>query len=256
MTDLQNLARSLFPAVYAAGAVEMKFRKGIKSMTKSDGSPVTAADRAAELLIAEALETHAAGIPVIGEEAVSEGRIPDVSDGRFFLVDPLDGTQEYIRGGDNFTVNIAFMENFQPVMGIIYAPANDALYWGAGDAAWRGKGDAAVKISTRSIPAEGLTVAISHRYDAPKVLQQYLEGTPVAQTIPRSSSIKFCLIADGTADLYPRLGPTCEWDTAAGQAILQAAGGSVTQLDGAPLQYGRADRNFINPSFLARGVRA
>jgi 3'(2'), 5'-bisphosphate nucleotidase len=262
-----SLARSLIPVVLEAGRLEMGyFRKGIVAADKSDGSPVTQADQEAEALIVRALAKLAPGIPVVGEEGVAEGRIPDVSGGTFFLIDALDGTREFIAGGEGFTVNVALMENFIPIMGIIHAPAQGLMYWSADGVAYKG-GD---QIHTRPTPPEGFTVLASRRADNGRLaafLEEILSPLPPAQGVGKgeerqflyklnhaSSSIKFCLIAEGRADIYPRLGETCEWDTAAGEAILTAAGGRVTDMNGRPLRYGKASARFLNPDFVARGL--
>lgn len=252
--DLLNLARDLIPVARAAGAIEMKYyHAGAEVMDKEDGSPVTLADQEAERLIMEKLAAIAPGIPVVGEEAVSAGSIPDISAGRFFLVDPLDGTREFITGGGDFTVNIALLDNFEPVMGVIYAPVSSVMYFGAADQCFRINAEGAEdKISVRRPPAEGLHVVASRRSD-PTRLNEFLHGRKVAKTINRSSSLKFCVLAAGEADLYPRLGPTGEWDTAAGEAILKAAGGRVTTIDGGPMVYGGVEKKFLNPHFLAFG---
>ncbi|MDE1151681.1 MAG: hypothetical protein PW788_04010 [Micavibrio sp.] len=191
-------------------------------------------------------------MPMVGEEAVAAGNIPDISGGRFWLVDPLDGTKEFITGGGDFTVNIALMENFQPVMGIIYAPVSDELYYGAEGKAFMslgGKPEQETRV--RTAPAAGITVVASKRHGDPERLNEFLRPHKVAGMSNRSSSLKFCVLAAGQADLYPRLGPTSEWDTAAGDAILRAAGGKVATLDGKPLPYGKSDRKFLNPEFVA-----
>lgn len=252
---LISLARRLIPVVRAAGDIEMKYyREGADIIDKADGSPVTLADRDAETLITKALADIAPEIPMVGEEAVEAGTIPDISSGSFFLVDPLDGTKEFITGGGDFTVNIALMRDFQPVMGIIYAPVSDALYYGAGEAAFKSIGGAAEEaIRVRSLPPEGFTVVESKRHGDPEAMAHYLQGRKIAKSISRSSSLKFCVIAAGEADIYPRLGPTSEWDIAAGQAILHAAGGRVTTLEGKPMPYGKADKRFLNGMFVAVG---
>jgi len=257
MKDLLAQARKLIPVAEAAGRIELEyFRGGADVMDKHDGSPVTLADQEAEKLIAAKLQELFPGIPMVGEEAVSAGIIPDISGGTFWLVDPLDGTKEFITGSGDFTVNIALLVNFIPVMGIIYAPVTDELYYGADTQAFmRLPGKPEQKISVREIPAEGLTVVASKRHGDPAQLEDFLRGKKVAQTIGRSSSLKFCSLAAGQADLYPRFGPTCEWDTAAGDAILRAAGGQVTTLDGQPLSYGKTGRKFLNPAFLALSGR-
>jgi 3'(2'), 5'-bisphosphate nucleotidase len=257
MKNLLEQARALIPVALAAGEIELKyFRQGTDIIDKSDGSPVTVADHEAEKLIAEKLNALFPHIPMVGEESVAAGIIPDISGGTFWLVDPLDGTKEFITGSGDFTVNIALLENFIPVMGIIYTPVADELFYGAGNEAFmRLPGKPEQKISVRDIPAEGLTVVASKRHGDPGQMEDFLRGKKVAQTIVRSSSLKFCCVAAGQADLYPRFGPTCEWDTAAGDAILRAAGGQVTTLEGQPLRYGKSDRKFLNPTFLALSGR-
>lgn len=251
MTDLLDLARKLLPVAHAAGEIEMKyFKADVKVIKKSDGSPVTKADREAEALIEKELASLTPDIPMVGEEAAEEGRIPDVSGGTFYLVDALDGTRAFIRGDADFTVNIALLQNFKPVMGIIYAPASGAIYYGAAGTAFTNDD---TPIHARPAPPAGLSVITGHRNDASRV-SQFLSGRAVCETKFRSSSIKFCVIASGGADIYPRLGPTSEWDTAAGEAILSAAGGSVTDTDGKPLVYGKTEQRFLNPAFVANGA--
>lgn len=253
MTELLDLARKLESAARAAGDVELHyFRNGAAVIDKQDGSPVTIADQEAEKLIKKALADIAPGIPMVGEESVEANDIPDISSGTFWLVDPLDGTREFITGSGDFTVNIALLRDFKPVMGVIYAPVADELYYGADGQAFMSLGGApAQKISMRQPPAEGLTVVASKRHGDPERLQAYLMGVKVAQLVNRSSSLKFCALAAGQADLYPRLGPTSEWDTAAGDAILRAAGGKLALLDGGAFTYGKRDRKFLNPDFVA-----
>lgn len=253
MTDLLNLARQLIPLVLAAGEIELYyFRSGAEVIDKADGSPVTLADQEAEKLIVARLCELYPSVPMIGEESVAAGVIPDISGGEFWLVDPLDGTREFITGGGDFTVNIALLRNFIPVMGIIYAPVANELYFGAeGRAFMILPGKAEEEVSVRQPPAEGVTVLASKRHGDPERLNEFLKDKKVAQLINRSSSLKFCLLAAGAADLYPRLGPTSEWDTAAGDAILRAAGGRVATLKGEPLTYGKVQRKFLNPEFVA-----
>lgn len=256
--DLIELARKLIPVVCAAGAVELKYYNAGQSpdaeiIGKDDGSPVTLADQEAEKLIFEALQSIVPDIPVVGEEATAAGQVPDISSGRFFLVDPLDGTKEFITGGGDFTVNIGLLENFKPVMGIVYAPVSDTLWYGAnGQAFVREKAGSEQPMQVRPAPDAGLTVVASKRHGDPERLNDFLRPYKVAELKNYSSSLKFCAIAQGLADLYPRLGPTSEWDTAAGEAVLRAAGGDVTLLDGAPMPYGKVDRKFLNYEFLAK----
>lgn len=269
MTDAvpAGLSRALIPVVLAAGAIEMRYYSGeIVTEMKADASPVTAADRDAEALILQALAHLAPGIPVIAEEAVAAGRIPDI--GRvFFLVDPLDGTREFIAKRDEFTVNIALVENGVPTLGIVYAPALAALYLtdGAGGAveahaAPVAQGGGTPVIDLRPIsardPDPAALVAVASRSHTTPETESLLARYPIASRRNAGSSLKFCLLARGEADIYPRLGPTCEWDIAAGHAILAAAGGSVTALDGSPLRYGKRADRFLNPHFMAWGRKA
>lgn len=257
MTDKLDMARSLISVVRAAGDIELRyFNDGFETQEKKDGSPVTLADQEAEDLIARELNSLYPDIPMVGEESVAAGTIPDISKGRFFLVDPLDGTKEFVSGGGDFTVNIALLENFRPVMGIIFVPTSGRLYYGASGKAFRQIKDVAEEaISVRSVPDAGMSVVTSKRHGKPEKVKEFVDGfakgQKVAETKAYSSSLKFCAIAEGDADLYPRLGPTCEWDTAAGDAILQAAGGRVLTLQGDVLPYGKVEDKFLNPEFVA-----
>ncbi len=243
-------------AIAAGAAIEPFYKAGAEARTKVDGSPVTAADEAAEILILR--ELAALGITaVIAEESVSAGRIPDV-DGDFYLVDPLDGTKEFVTGSGEFTVNIARIENHRAVAGVVYAPAIGALYAGEPGHAWRATVDAGT-VSARepirvSHPTHTLRVVASksHLNDETR---SFIDRYPVDTFVSSGSSLKFCRIAEGAADLYPRLGRTMEWDTAAGHAVVSAAGGKVLTLEGAELLYGKVtgDR-FANPHFVACGA--
>jgi len=224
---------------------------------KADHSPVTVADQAAEAVILDALARLAPGVPVVAEEEVAAGRIPDVAE-RFFLVDPLDGTKEFIGRGTDFTVNIGLIENGVPTLGVVFAPARDTLYVGdvvLGEA-WRetrrpGDATGGERIALRvKPPGARLTAVASKSHDTPET-EAYLKARGVNERVSIGSSLKFCLVASGEADLYPRPAPTCEWDTAAGHAVLLAAGGVVYDLSGAPLPYGKP--KFFNPGFLALG---
>jgi 3'(2'), 5'-bisphosphate nucleotidase len=224
---------------------------------KADESPVTVADQVAEAVILEALGRLAPGVPVVAEEEAAAGRVPDIG-ARFFLVDPLDGTKEFIRRGTDFTVNIGLIEDGAPTLGVVFAPARDALYVGdvaLGDA-WRqvrrpadAAGGQRVPLRVKP-PGDRLTAVASKSHDTPQT-EAYLKANGVAERVSIGSSLKFCLVAAGEADLYPRPAPTCEWDTAAGHAVLLAAGGVVYDLSGAPLPYGKP--KFFNPGFLALG---
>jgi 3'(2'),5'-bisphosphate nucleotidase len=244
-----SLARALILPARAAGEIALAHRsEGIRVIEKPDGSPVTPADGAMEALILEALSKLAPGVPVVAEEEAAAGRVPDISGGTFFLVDPLDGTQDFIARGNDFTVNIALMENFRPVLGLIYGPARGMLYFAAGKEAFLLRGDGETPVRARRAPEEGLTVVVSSRTGRTAAL---LQERKVRDVIRRSGALKFCMVAEGSADLYPRFGRTYEWDTAAGEAILNAAGGHVTTLDGAPMRYGKVEEKFENPGFIA-----
>ncbi len=261
--DFRQLAAALLPSVVAAGARTMAhLRSGANVETKTDGSPVTIADREAEEILLAALATVAPDIPVVAEEASAAGNIPQVRD-RFFLVDPLDGTREFIAGRDEFTVNIGLVLGGAPKFGIVYAPALSKIYLTLGeqtavsadlapDQNQCGLEDLNTKVlSTRSVPAGRLMTIVASRSHGSKALEAWLLGVPVAGRLNIGSSLKFCLIAQGDADIYPRFGPTKEWDTAAGHAIASASGGVVTLSDGrTPLSYGKVNDQFLNPNFI------
>jgi 3'(2'), 5'-bisphosphate nucleotidase len=254
-----NLLPILIEASLAAGAeIERIYGEGCASEEKEDGSPVTIADRRAEAIILERLAAAFPGIPVLAEEEASAGRIPRLGS-RFFCVDPLDGTRGFIQRNGEFTVNIGLIEDGAPVAGVIYAPDSKLLYYGArGEGAFRARdGGPAEPIRPRPRPASGL-VAVGSRSHASHGSADKGAHLGIAEFVPSSSSLKFCLVAEGTADLYPRHGTTAEWDTAAGQAILEAAGGRVMALDEdgretGRLTYGKIERRFLNPHFVAWG---
>ena len=219
---------------------------------KSDASPVTEADEKAEALIVPALEALAPGVPVVAEEAVAAGKIPTVGEW-FWLVDPLDGTKEFISRNGEFTVNIALVQDGVPVLGVVLAPALGRMFAGVkGQGAWVEDRDGRKPIRCRAVPAAGLTVVASRSHGDAAALDSFLSGRKVAAQTNAGSSLKLCLVAAAEADLYPRLGRTMEWDIAAGHAVLLAAGGSVTDLQGAPLRYGKP--GFDNPHFAAAGL--
>lgn len=227
---------------------------------KGDGSPVTLADQKAEELIEKALKSHLPDVLVIGEEAVAEGRRPDLSDAEyFFLVDPLDGTKEFIAGRPEYTVNIALIHKGEPIMGVVYAPAKGELFAGYYDARrddykairWSDETGKEREINVRRSPGEGLTVVASKSHGDSSRQDKFLSRFKIAKLMKCGSSLKICAIAAGKADIYPRLGPTCEWDTAAAHAVLRAAGGFLTTLDGVSLRYGGDDPKLLNPEFIA-----
>jgi 3'(2'), 5'-bisphosphate nucleotidase len=245
-------------AIEAGRAAFAIYRSDFDVQTKQDESPVTAADHAAEAIILAHLERGAAGIPVVAEEQVAAGRIP-ASASTFFLVDPVDGTKEFIQKRGDFTVNIALVTDGVPQLGVVYAPARSQLFAGdaqAGHAFRTGQSPEETEqasrapIHTRTPPANGLTVVASRSHRSPET-DAWLGKLTVAELVSVGSSLKFCLVAAGEADIYPRLGPTMEWDTAAGHAVLSAAGGTVVNPDGSPFLYGKP--GFRNPSFIATG---
>lgn len=239
----------------AAAAILDHYREAIDHHHKSDGSPVTAADRAAEAIILEGLARLTPRLSIVSEEAFSEGRTPDIAlTSPFWLVDPLDGTKEFLRRNGEFTVNIALVTAEAPILGVVLLPATGECFGGAVDqGAFRQIGDGGAEpIQARRPPAEGLTVLSSRSHADDRALAEYLAPLKVRERVIAGSSLKFCRIAEGRADLYPRFGPTMEWDTAAGHAILSAAGGSVTSPDGAPFRYGKP--GFGNGAFVARGL--
>ncbi len=237
----------------AATLILPLWRSGLTVIQKADESPVTEADRKGETLILAELARRFPDIPVISEEDASESGTPDAIGPRFFLVDPLDGTKAFVRGDPNFTVNIGLIEDGRPVAGAICAPPTGETWWTAGGKAWKRVGGGATQpVNARPWPAGEALALISHTMKeeaATALATQY----GFDRREPMDSSIKFCRIADGAADIYPRHGPTMEWDVAAGHAILEAAGGQVRTVDGGPFVYGKAQDGFRNGWFVARG---
>jgi 3'(2'), 5'-bisphosphate nucleotidase len=243
-----------------AGEITLKYYDGLEDMQvaiKHDDSPVTLADREAECFIQMSLEEIAPDIPMIGEEGVALGKAPKFGAEQeyFWLVDPIDGTKEFITGGTDFTVNIGLIRNGVPVLGVIYAPVLGELYsgYGAGTAKRFVEETGTDKeISVRPPPKSGLRVVASKSHGSAQKLDQFLESFKVEKKIKRGSTMKVAAIASGKADIYPRFGPTGQWDTAAADAILRAAGGTITDLDGKALFYGPTeDGKWLNPEFVA-----
>lgn len=222
-------------------------------LDKEDASPVTAADEKAEAIILQSLRAFTPGIPIVAEEEVAAGRIPQVGS-QFWLVDPLDGTKEFIKRNGEFTVNIALIIDELPELGVVFAPALNRMFLGAsGHGAYLEENGERHPIQCRPIPAKGLTVVASRSHGDAGALDDFLVGHPIAETRNAGSSLKLCLVACGEADIYPRLGRTMEWDIAAGHAILLAAGGRIeTVPHGTPLTYGKP--GFDNPHFAAWGL--
>jgi 3'(2'), 5'-bisphosphate nucleotidase len=253
--DLDRLLAVSLDAARRAGAAIMEvYAADFAVGRKGDASPVTLADHRAEAIICPALRTAAPGIPVVAEEECEARGVPESAPERFWLVDPLDGTKEFINRNGEFTVNIALVEHGLPVLGVVLVPTTGIAYTalGAGTARrWRGTA-AAEPIAARPVPPEGLTIVHSRSHESSAALGTYLADKQVAAMRVSGSSVKFCLLAAGEADLYPRFGPTMEWDTAAGHAVLLAAGGSVVTHEGTPLRYGKP--GFRNPGFIATGL--
>jgi 3'(2'), 5'-bisphosphate nucleotidase len=255
--DMLHLLRL---AQLAAREIMAVYASDFAVASKADLSPVTEADALAEKVILKGLRDLWPDIPVLAEEAAAAGIVPNVGS-RFFLVDPLDGTKEFTSRNGEFTVNICRVEQGRPICGVVYAPAINQIYWGE-----RNTGAAVATLSpqesltsaqwqpihVRKPNANGLTVVASRSHKDQATLD-YLDSLKVKSLTSAGSSLKFCLVARGEADLYPRFGRTMEWDTGAGQAVLEAAGGKVCCLDGQPLTYGKTHRGFDNPSFVASG---
>jgi 3'(2'), 5'-bisphosphate nucleotidase len=248
-------------ALEAGRAAHQIYHGDFEVRAKADDSPVTTADHVAEEIILRHLALHAPHIPVVAEEQVAAGTTPAVGT-EFLLVDPLDGTKEFIHRRGDFTVNIALIRAGLPVLGVVYAPATGRLF--AADVGAAHAVQATLDpahpvaaglqpIHVREIPAAGLTVVASRSHRTPET-DAYLARYVIADLVAVGSSLKFCLVAAGQADLYPRLGPTMEWDTAAGHAVLSAAGGQVAGPDGQALRYGKPQ--FRNPWFVASGAFA
>lgn len=258
-----ELGQALLPAMLKAARLELQyFRSGLDVERKADASPVTIADQEAEVIILEALAAVAPQVPVIAEEQYSAGIIPDV-DGTLFLVDALDGTRAFVKGDVDFTINVALIVDHVPVFGMILLPANGEFYVTtaadkAGFAVLDVQSDisfdalALRAIETRKPDPHALVVSLSNSHPSTK-LEQELANKPIGGRVEAGSSLKFCRVAEGKADFYPRLGSICEWDIAAGHAIVRAAGGEVTKLDGSQLQYGNFGAKYRTPPFVAWG---
>jgi 3'(2'), 5'-bisphosphate nucleotidase len=241
-------------ALRAGAAIMAIYDAGCDVEFKKDDSPVTAADAAGEAIILKDLAALAPHVPVVAEEEAAAGRIPDC-DQHFFLVDPLDGTKEFIQRRGDFTVNIALVEHCAPTFGVVYAPARAEIFVGDVERgiAWAARVAHGVvenrrTLAVRTVPSDGLSVVASKSHNTPET-DAYLALFPIKDRVSCGSSLKFCLVASGTADLYPRLAPTMEWDTGAGDAVLRAAGGHVQGPDGGPLRYNK--ERFFNPGFVA-----
>jgi 3'(2'),5'-bisphosphate nucleotidase len=252
-------AAFLAEAALAAGPAVMEvYGSGGDVGVKADGSPVTAADRRAEAIVCGHLARALHTPPIAAEESIAAGKCPAVGE-RFLLVDPLDGTREFISRNGEFTINVALIEHGRPIAGAVYAPAIARLWFG-GERAFACAAAVASGLPDRSAwraihvrPAPPRLVALASRSHADPETEAFLARLPIAERLARGSSLKFCVIAEGSADVYPRFGATMEWDTAAGDAVLRAAGGVVLTSSGAPLAYGKVAEGLCNPAFVAWG---
>src|SRR5579863_3693506 len=244
--------QSLIRITQAAGTVVMRhYEEGCDARVKADRSPVTDADEEAEKLILAELERHFPGVPVVAEEAAAAGKLVNAG-AHFFLVDLVDGTKEFLKRGGEFTVNIGEVVDGQPVVGVVLAPAIGRLFAGRmGQGAFEISAGVTKAISARAPASDGL-VAVSSRSHPDARTDELLRTLPIKGHTNAGSSLKFCLVAAGEADIYPRAGQTMEWDTGAGHAVLRAAGGKVTTWEGAPFLYGKP--GFLNGPFIARGL--
>jgi 3'(2'), 5'-bisphosphate nucleotidase len=238
-----------------AGVEIMKiYNSDFKVDTKADNSPVTEADQIAETMITEYIKSNITdAFPIIGEEAVTAGTAPELDGGPFWLIDALDGTKEFINKSKEFTVNIALIDVNRPALGIVHAPALNATYWGSQMGCYAqtsGQGEPR-PATARKPTADGMVALVSKSHKTPEI-DEYLSKYTIKKEVASGSSLKFCRIATGHADIYPRLGRTMEWDTAAGHAVLYYAGGKVRDLDGKILPYGKP--GFENPHFVATGA--
>jgi len=256
------LLEGVIKLAHAAGDAILPFwRAGVEVTAKADDSPVTAADLAAHHILLDGLTALDPSIPVLSEEDANIAQSVRAGWTRWWLVDPLDGTKEFISGSEEFTVNIALIEQGCVVFGVVSMPTSGRCYYGgAGLGAWRADGDAVMPISVRNSPpaGEALTVVASRRHSSPeqeRLLAGLSEHLGELKLVSVGSSLKFCLLAEGAADCYPRLAPTSQWDTAAAQGVLEGAGGVVLQLDGEPFSY-PARASLLNESFLALPAKA
>ncbi|MFO1090463.1 MAG: 3'(2'),5'-bisphosphate nucleotidase CysQ [Hyphomicrobiales bacterium] len=245
-------------ALEAGEAILTVYAGAIEVTRKADESPVTAADHAAEAVIVARLHAAFPGVPVVAEEGMAAGDEPKDAR-RFFLVDPLDGTKEFISRNGEFTVNIALIDGGEPVAGVVYAPAIGRLFWGE-----KGKGAGEARVKDGKVEAATWrALSVCERPARPRVVasrshlddhtRNWLDRLGDCEIVSAGSSLKFCLVAAGEADLYPRFGRTMEWDTAAGHAVLAAAGGEVNRAEGGRLSYGKRDHAYANPAFIASG---
>lgn len=249
-----DLLKHAAELVRQASAVILDIRaRGFQTAHKQDSSPVTEADHAAEALIVAGLRRLTPDIPVVAEEEMAAGHVP-LQAQRYWLVDPLDGTREFSQGRDEFTVNIGLCQHKNAILGVVGVPATGEIFGGIpGLGAWKQDQAGRRPIQARHVPAEGMDVLVSRHHGRNEQQDAFLRAYPVASVTPMGSALKICRVAEGVADLYPRFGPTMEWDTAAPQAVLEAAGGHLSLMDGTPFVYGKPD--WLNPPFICTGRR-
>jgi 3'(2'), 5'-bisphosphate nucleotidase len=251
MRDLLRLAESLLPVVARAGDAIMKiYEGGFTVQHKDDDSPLTAADLESQRIIIDGLQRLTPDIPILSEESAAAPWAQRRTWTELWVVDPLDGTREFVKRNGEFTVNVALVVDHEPVLGLVTAPAQGLVFWGArGVGAFtEHRGAVRAAIHTTS-PQRPLRVVGSRSHASPQTAE-YLRKVAEHVVTSVGSSLKFCLLAEGKAELYPRFGPTSEWDTAAGQAVLEAAGGHVTRLDGHRLRY-NCRESLLNGDFVA-----
>lgn len=257
--EVDDLARLFANLAIAAGALAMETfnNANIESRLKGDRSPVTEADERVEAYLLRELEKSLPGVPFLAEESAARGVTLSAAD-VFLLIDPIDGTREFLARSADFTINVALAEGNAPRAGAVYAPAQGRV-WFAGARGYEAEAAPGQSLPpaqdwrllrARPRPRDGLVALISKSH-LDEETKAFLASQPIARSLPAGSSLKFCLLAAGEADVYPRFGPTMEWDTAAGDAVLRAAGGATLDPDGAPLRYGKTDAGFRNGPFIA-----
>ncbi|SET50047.1 3'(2'),5'-bisphosphate nucleotidase [Marinobacter segnicrescens] len=249
----QSLLDKVLEIADAASRKVMEiYQTDFEVQTKDDNSPITAADIASHHVIVDGLKALTPDIPILSEESANAPWDERKGWARFWLVDPIDGTKDFTNRTGEFTVNIALIENGEPVMGVVTAPALEEAYWGIkGQGAWKREADGSTRKLEVVNPPKAVR-AVASKNHMNEETRTFIEQLGDHELVQAGSSLKFCRIAEGQADIYPRLGPTCEWDTGAAHAVLVAAGGKVTQLDGTPLAYGKED--VLNPYFVASGA--
>lgn len=255
-----DLLSAVIQLAHEAGTAIMQvYRSDFSVEHKDDHSPLTEADLAAQRVISHGLQSLCPGLPLISEECELVPYAERRQWQRYWLVDPLDGTREFVKRNDEFSINIALIDNGQPVLGVVYAPALDLCYYTSGQGAYKQQGDTLPqRIHARPLDLGNITIAASRAHPGQKIqamLHHISRQHGVPKIINMGSSLKICLVAEGMADMYPRLGLTAEWDTAAAQCILEQAGGMLVDRHGLRLYYNRKD-TILNPEFFARGVTA